>query len=140
LPLDVDAMAAEVVSLVKNALAPVLVRLAAVEARPVMSMAEAELRESLAGMRERVAVVETKAAVVPPTPIMPDVAPLQARIEALEAARVPVPEIAPEDIAASVAGLLRKELADLELPAVKPSKRIVRDGTGAVKFEIEETR
>lgn len=85
---DLDAMAGEVVSLIKSAITPLQERIAQLEQRPV---------------------------VVPPA------------------------EIAPDDIAASVAGLLRKELADLETPAQKTQKRIVRDGSGAVKYEIEET-
>lgn len=73
-----------------------------------------------------------------------DRAALEARLADLEAKQQTLPpalpEIAPEDIAASVAGLLRKELADLELHAPKTSKRTVRDAQGAVKYEIEETR
>jgi hypothetical protein len=66
-----------------------------------------------------------------------DRAGLETRIAQLEAKTV-APEIAPEDIAASVAGLLRKELADLDLPP-RTTKRIVRDASGAVKYAIEET-
>ena len=71
-----------------------------------------------------------------------DRAALEARLAELEAKQQTppaLPEIPPEDIAASVAGLLRKELADLEPPPPKTSKRVVRDAQGAVKYEIEET-
>ena len=87
LPPDVDAMAGEVVALIKSALAPVQARLAALEQRPIVA---------------------------------------------------PAPDVAPDDIAASVAGLLKKELADLQIPA-RPLKRIVKDGEGNVKFAIEDT-
>lgn len=61
MPLDVDAMAAEVVLLVKTALGPVLERLAAAEARLAV----------VGDVRDRLVAVETKAAqpvVVGPSP------------------------------------------------------------------------
>jgi hypothetical protein len=64
-------------------------------------------------------------------------APLLERVKVLEAHGVP-PEIAPEDIAASVAGLLRKELADLDLTPPRTQKRIVRDAQGQIERVIEE--
>lgn len=88
-PPDLDALATEVVLLMKTALAPIQARLAVLEAKPA----------------------------APVAPV--------------------APEIAPEDMAASIAGLLRKELADLE-PTVHTQTRVVRDGHGAVKFAIED--
>lgn len=64
-------------------------------------------------------------------------APLLERVKVLETHNVP-PEIAPEDIAASVAGLLRKELADLDLTPPRTQKRIVRDAQGQIERVIEE--
>lgn len=64
-------------------------------------------------------------------------APLVARLEKLEAAPVPVAELAPADLAASLAGLLRQALADP--PATKATRKVVRDAQGAVKYAIEET-
>jgi len=69
-----------------------------------------------------------------------DRAALEARLVELEAKlQTPpaLPEIAPEDIAASVAGLLRKELADLE-PPLRLQKRIVRNDAGQIERVIEE--
>ena len=66
-------------------------------------------------------------------------APLLARLEVLEAKPVvPPSDIPPEDIAASVAGLLRKELADLEIPT-RTQKRIVRNDAGQIERVIEES-
>ena len=66
--------------------------------------------------------------------------PVVTRVGALEAKALPAPaEIAPEDIAASVAGLLRKELADLDVPAPpRLQKRIVRNAQGQIERVIEE--
>ena len=64
MPLDVEAMAAEVVLLVKAALAPVLERLAVAEARLAEvtgDQAVAELTKDVGSLRERVAVVELRA-------------------------------------------------------------------------------
>ena len=62
------------------------------------------------------------------------VAPLYARIallEATKAAPATVPdELSPEDMAASVAGLLRKELDDLTARPAATRKRIEKDATG----------
>lgn len=70
-----------------------------------------------------------------------DRAALEARLADLEAKQQTLPpalpEIAPEDIAASVAGLLRKELADLEIPP-RVQKRIVRNAAGQIERVIEE--
>lgn len=59
-------------------------------------------------------------------------APIQARLTVLEQKPTApvVPEVAPEDIAASVAGLLRKELHDLDLPPMKTKRRVEKDATG----------
>jgi hypothetical protein len=84
LPLDVDALAAEVVQLVQGALAP-----------------------------------------------------LQARLTALEARATTPESIAPDDIAASVAGLLRQELATVALPP-RRQKRIERDAHGQIARVIDE--
>lgn len=136
---DVDAMAAEVVSLVKAALAPVQQQVAAQAAQIAVLSQRApddSLTRELGTLRERVAVVETKAPPEVPAPV--DLEPVLTRIVALEAKSHHV-DIAPDDIAASVAGLLRKELADLEIPAARITTRTVRDSQGAVKYQIEET-
>lgn len=65
-------------------------------------------------------------------------APLQERIAKLEAAPPLAAEIAPEDIAASIAGLLRKELADLDVTDVRMQKRVIRDAQGQIVRVVEE--
>lgn len=71
------------------AITPLVDRLKALEAQPVMSLAEAELRETLGALRERMTVVETKAAMIrEPEPV--DLAPVLARINALETRPLPV--------------------------------------------------
>lgn len=74
------------------------------------------------------------------------IAPLQERIAVLEAKALtppvvhvaPVPDLAPEEMAASLAGLLRKELADLEASVpTKLRRRIEKDGTG---YTVTEER
>lgn len=50
-------------------------------------------------------------------------------------AEVPADELDPDTIAATFTDLLRKELGEL---ASSPKRRVVRDGQGAVKFEIED--
>jgi hypothetical protein len=65
---DVEAMAAEVVLLVKSALAPLQARLDALEQRhPFTRELEDHLRTTLGSLRERVAVVEVKAMQPGPT-------------------------------------------------------------------------
>ena len=72
-------------------------------------------------------------------PVLDRLVAAEARIVAMEAkAAAPVVEhVDPEDIAASVAGLLRKEWADLPVVA-RTQKRIVRDARGQIANIIEE--
>lgn len=76
---DVEAMATEVVLIVKTALGPVLERLAAVEARQAV----------LGDVRDRLVTVETKAALPPPVLPEPepavDLSPVLERLAAAEA-------------------------------------------------------
>jgi len=80
---DVDAMAAEVVLLIKSALSPVL----AVQAAQQATIARLEARwGDIGALRERMALVEKSAEVIP-DPVLPEtlLAPVLDRIEALEA-------------------------------------------------------
>jgi len=52
-------------------------------------------------------------------------------------AEAPADELDADAITAALTELLRKELGDLTVPVTR--KRTVRDATGAVKYEIEET-
>lgn len=127
MPLDVDAMAAEVVLLVKSALAPVL----ATQAAQAALIASLEARWNDIGvLRERLAVVETKAAQAPVVPAVvasePDAAlvDLRARVAALEPHTV--------DLAA-----LRERMAVLETKAPVPGPRgdDGKDGIDGLGFE-----
>lgn len=81
-------------------------------------------------------VIETVALAL--APMLERVAAAEARLQSMETkAAAPVVDVEPEDIAASVAGLLRKELADLPVPA-RMHKRIVRDARGQIASVIEE--
>jgi hypothetical protein len=121
--LDPEVLAELVVQAIDTALGPMRERLAAIDA----SLARLPGHEqSLGELRDRVLTVELKAA-------------LPGLIGETKAsrARPVVEDIAPEDMAASVAGLLRQELADL--PVVpRTQKRIVRDAQGQIERVIEE--
>jgi hypothetical protein len=69
-------------------------------------------------------------------PVLDRLVAAEARILTMEA-KSAVPDVDPDDIAASVAGLLRKELADLPVVA-RMNKRIVRDARGQITNVIEE--
>jgi len=131
---DVDAMAAEVVLLLKSALTPVLARVTAVEA---------ELK-TIGELRERVAVAELKAGQVPAPAPPVDLTPVLARLDTADAnlAALMVPKAAAaadddEGLAASLTGLLRKDLAGLE-PAPRIQRRVIRDGAGRVERVVDE--
>jgi hypothetical protein len=120
-------------------LTPVLERVAAAEAR----------LQTLGDLRDQVVILETKAAMpaapavaaIDLTPMLERLAGAEARLETVgDRVRTidtrattgpPLDDLAVEDMAASVAGLLRKELADLEtaIPA-KVRKRIAKQPDG----------
>lgn len=147
MPLDAEALAADVVAVVKTALSPVLVRLSAVETSIAMTGAD-PIAKALAPVLERVSAAETSVATIP-RPV--DLTPILERLAATEATLAVVRDLvrtsrpseasdfAPEDVAASLDGLLRKALADLETTTPAPTrKRIERDGNAFVVTELRE--
>lgn len=140
-----EQLADVVVQAVQTALAPVRARVAAVEAEV----------KTVGDLRERVAVMETKAPpVMPPdlservlrveertptkelwTALTANVTDMRTRLDVLDPTKAaPVDD---DDLAASLTGLLRKELAGLE-PAPRIQRRVVRDGAGRVERVIDE--
>ena len=134
-------MATEVVLIVQRALAPVLTRLSVAETHLARTAAYEQV---LGDVRDRLVIMEAKAPppVIDLTPVCERLASAETQIglmaKATAAPIAPADDLAPEDVAASVAGLLRKELADLDVPP-RMSRKVIRDGQGAVKYEIEET-
>lgn len=138
MPLDPESFAEMVVQTVDTALGPVLERLAGLDARV----------SAIGDVRDRMVAIETKTA-APPVTI--DLTPILERLAATEATiavvrdlvRTPGPteaaDFAPEDVAASLDGLLRKAFADLETTTPAPTrKRIERDGNAFVVTELRE--
>jgi hypothetical protein len=122
-------IAAVVVSTIRGALAPVVARLVAVEARALLPGPKGDRGErGERGMKGEQGQYGAKgergprgfpgSSGIPGSGGQSHLSP-------------PDPDFTPEDLAASLAGLLRKELADLEAKVPpKTRKRIAKDGTG----------
>lgn len=139
MPLDPERLAADVIQVIKAALAPVAARVSSVEERI------AAIPVPDATLPARLTALEIKAdaplpAPPPPIDLTVALAPVVERVSKMEAtlATMPAPEPSadPEHLAASFTGMLTKELDALDTP--RTQKRVERDERGNVTRVIEE--